>query len=75
MLKKTSTFLFDNFKKICCLTVGDTIETNNGTYKVADFSQICILRENIPFPAHMIMTETGEKIISTDVINVVPNSI
>lgn len=63
-------------KKMCCLTVGDTIETNNGTHKVADFSQICIFKENIPFPAHMIMTETGEKkITSTDVINVVPNSI
>ena len=71
MLKTTNGFLFDNFKKICSLTVGDTIETNTGTYKVADFTQIFSLLENIPLPGHVITTETGEKIMSTDVINVV----
>lgn len=71
MIKQTSSFLFDDFKKICCLTVGDTIETNNGKYKVADFNQICVFKDDIPYPGHAIITETGEKIMSTDVINVV----
>lgn len=56
---------------MCCLTVGDTIQTDNGEYKVADFNQICILRNDIPYPAHAITTENGEIIVSTDVINVV----
>ena len=78
MAKRTNGFLFDNFKKECCLTIGDTIETKDGVYKVADFSQICVLKDNIPFPSHVITTETGEIIMSTDVINVigiVPTSI
>lgn len=71
MEKKTNTFIFDNFKKMCCLTVGDTIQTDNGEYKVSDFSQICVLRNGMPYPSYAITTENGDIIVSTDVVNVV----
>lgn len=69
--KETNGFLFDNLTKLCHLKVGDTIETNDGRYKVKDFVQICIMKDNIPFPGYCVFTETGEKILSNDVINVV----
>ena len=71
MEKKTNGFVFDNFQKMCCLTVGDTIETNDASYKVADFLQIILSEKNTQFPGHVIITETGEKIISKDVIKVI----
>lgn len=69
--KVSNAFLFDNLTKICRIKIGDTIETNKGKYKVKDFAQVCIMKNNTPYPGHCIFTETGEKIFSNDVINVV----
>jgi len=56
---------------MCHLKVGDIVETKYGKYKVKDFAQICIMKENIPYPGYGIITESGDKITSDNVINVV----
>ena len=69
--KVSNGFLFDSLTKLCCIKIGDTIETDKGKYKVKDFVKVCIMKHDIPYPGYCVFTETGEKIFSNDVINVV----
>ena len=70
-VKESRGFLFDNMTKMCRLKAGDTIETKDAEYKVKDLVQVCIMKDNITYPGFCVITETGEKIFSNDVINVV----